>query len=571
MPMRLKLFLGLLMFLLGATTVNAQTKLKMSIASFEADPFDTTPQNSLYEKIDGSGARYAIIKVSSNNPDDQLKEYHFNFGNLKSIVEEHDDELWVYVQKNAKMVTISRNGYKTINKYDLETTIEAGKTYVMMLNVAKPIVYTQMVQFVIKPENSGAIVTVKSSKENAQEEMFGTTDETGTVAKALELGTYTYKIIANNYHTSEGRITLNDRKNTYKEEVTLRANFSEITLTVDADADIYVNSEKKAVRTWTGVLRAGDYQVECRQEGHRTSTQLVSVTAGDNRTYQLTPPTPITGTLSLTSKPLGANIAIDGREYGQTPQNITDLLIGNHTITLSMEKYQAASQTFVVAENQTTELNVVLSKIPRSEKEKAGDEAKKKEEEKARLKQEQEQKRWLAESSKPVKTDTGSPSVGGYIQPAAQVGTMMGFGGNVGLYISDFNVEGYITMGMSKVAVPMYNTSTLATSEANISGMMFGVKLGYGIKAGSSVRVTPQVGVGVLNVSGDNVGSSAVCATAGARIEIAFGKNFGISLTPEGQFAVSKKEVFKAMEEASGKIKGWGTGANLRVGVFVKF
>ena len=74
-----------------------------------------------------------------------------------------------------------------------------------------------------------------------------------------------------------------------------------------------------------------------------------------------------------------------------------------------------------------------------------------------------------------------------------------------------------------------------------------------------------------LNVSGDDVGSSAVCATVGARVEIAFGKSFGISLTPEGQFAVSKKEVFKALEEASSKIKGWGTGANLRVGVFVKF
>lgn len=558
MPTKLKLLLGLLLILLGVTPVYAQSRLKMSVISFEQDPFDTTPQNSLYEKIDGSGARYAIIKVTTDNPDDKLKEYNFNFGNLKSIVEEHDGELWVYVQKNAKMVTISRNGYRTINKYDLETTVEAGKTYVMMLNVAKPVVYSQMVQFTIKPEDAGAVITVKSSKEDAQEEMFGTTDGTGSTAKALELGTYTYKVIANNYITSEGRFTLNDRTKTHKEEVTLRPNFAEVVLNVDADAEIYINTELKGKRTWKGTLRTGDYQIECRQENHRTSTQVITVTANENRTYQLDLPAPITGTLSLTSKPLGANISIDGKDYGQTPQNITDLLIGNHSVTLSLDNYQTANQTFDIREDQTTDLHLDLTRIGRSNNEK-----------KETNKQKKEPKT-TTEAPKAIKTNE-TTLVGGYIQPAVQAGTMMGFGGNIGLYISDFNVEAYATMGMGKEAVPMYNTSSLATSEANISGMMFGGKLGYGINASSSVRVTPQVGVGVLNVSGDDVGSSAICATAGVRIEIGLGKSFGISLTPEGQFAVSKKEVFKQLEEASTKIKGWGTGANLRVGVFVKF
>jgi hypothetical protein len=78
---------------------------------------------------------------------------------------------------------------------------------------------------------------------------------------------------------------------------------------------------------------------------------------------------------------------------------------------------------------------------------------------------------------------------------------MIGYGANAGAYISGFNIEAYATMTMAKETVPMYNTSTLATSEASISGMMFGGKLGWGIKAGESVRITPQIGAGVLNVS----------------------------------------------------------------------
>ena len=539
--MKRKVFLTLLLVLLGIPTIEAQQKQKFSIANFELDPFDTTPQNKLYEKIDGSGFRYAIIKVFSTTPDDNLKEYNFNFGNLKSFVEIHDNELWIYVQKNAKLVTISREGYMPLNKYDLKTTIEEGKVYVLTLNATKSIVYTQMVQFSVKPANAEAIITVKSTKANAQEELFGTTDVTGSAAKALQLGTYTYKIIANNYHTSEGRITLNDRNKTYKETVVLRTNIAEMTFYVDTDADIYINGEYKGKRTWTGKLRSGDYQVECRQANHRSSSQFVTVTDNNNQTIKLDAPTPITGTLALTSTPLGGSITIDGKDHGVTPQNINDLFIGNHNVTVSFNGYESGSQTFIIQEDHTTNVHIELQ--PLIEKPKA---------------------------KKPVMTSKYT-SINGYIQASVQAGTMMGFGANAGVYISDFNAEAYFTMTMGKENVPTYDTSTLATSEVSLSGIMFGLKLGYGIKVSPTIRITPQLGAGILNVKNRDVGSNAICATAGARIEIALGKNFGISLTPEGHLAVSKKDVFKNIEEASNKIKGWGTGGNLRAGVYMKF
>ena len=557
MPMKLKLFLGLLFILFGTATISAQTRLKMSVTSFEQDPFDTTPQNSLYEKIDGSGARYAIIKVTTDNPDDKLKEYNFNFGNLKSIVEEHDGELWVYVQKNAKMVTISRNGYITINKYDLNTTVDAGKTYVLKLSVARPVVYTQMVQFVVSPSNTGAVVTVKSSKQNSQEEMFGTTDATGSVAKALGLGTYTYKVIANNYHTTEGRFTLNDRTKTYKEAVTLRANFSEVTLKVNSDADIYLNNEMKGTRTWTGALRAGTYLVECRQLSHTPSSQYITVTENDSRTFNLDLPTPITGTLALTSSPLGAKINIDGKDYGVTPANINDLLTGSHVITISSDGYQSSSKTVIIQENQTTALNIAMNRIYSQV-------------EKPRQQIRERQDEVIKHVEQKIST-SNTPSISGYIQPAVQAGTMMGYGGNVGIYISNFNAEVFVTATMSKESVSLYSTSGSSSSDLDLSGLIIGGKVGYGIKVSPLVRITPQIGLGSLSIKGDDLSTSVLCATAGVRIEFALAKNFGISLTPEGQFAVGKQDIYESLTDVSSKIKGWGTGGNVRLGLYLYF
>ena len=108
---------GVILAILVALPISAQTKLKFSVVGFEQDLTDLSAQSAEYKKVDGSGSLYAIIKVTSTNPDDDLREYNFNFGSLKHIVEERDGELWLYVQKNAKTVTITRKGYAPVTRY----------------------------------------------------------------------------------------------------------------------------------------------------------------------------------------------------------------------------------------------------------------------------------------------------------------------------------------------------------------------------------------------------------------------------------------------------------------------
>ena len=347
-----------LILLMGFGSLHAQLHLR--VASFDYLATDLTKVT----KIDpGSGDPYALIKVTSDNPEDDLRAYRFDFNLLAHETEMHDGELWLYVQKNAKVVTIKRDGYNTINRQNLGYTLESGKVYRMTLSAQAPVVRTQMLMIQVTPANSKAVVMIQREG-GGQKELLGTVDETGAIAKSLEYGNYTYEIVAENFHPTEGRIVLNNQNETYTETVALRSNGAEVTLRVDGNAEIWVNNAKKANGSWTGVLKAGTYTVECRQQYHRNSSQTITVKEGQSQTFTLTAPTPITGILALTSTPLGAKITIDGKDYGTTPRNITDLVIGSHIVTLTREGYYETKQTVEVKEGETSQINIPLNKVP---------------------------------------------------------------------------------------------------------------------------------------------------------------------------------------------------------------
>lgn len=609
----------LLLILLGVCDLSAQTKQKFSVANFDTDPFDFSAREKRYEKFDGNGERYAIIKVTSNTPDDDLSEYIFNFGNLKHIVEEHDGVLWVYVQRNAKLVTISRNGYFPVTKYDLHTTIESGKNYVMSLTSDKKRVYTQMVQFNVRPASSGAMIMVKSTLPDATEEVFGIIDSSGSVARNLHLGTYTYKVLAENYFMSEGRFSLNNRAVTLVENVDLKPNFSQLTLTVDADADIYINDEKKGTRTWSGILKSGSYQIECRQENHKPSIEYIEVADNDNRTITLPSPTPILGTLSVTSKPLGGEILIDGVSYGSTPKNI-DLVIGNHALTISKGKFKSPAMPFVIKEDQITEVNIplgdstiaIISSTPTNaeifidgklkgntpysydgeigtHRLKLTHEGYKPFEKMVFFGNTRQMNFALKADKKKEKdndlitgagmaTDTGMKMIKSknwdiYLDAGFGISMYGGesFSAALGAHVANFNAQfEYIKGGLSL-------SQTLFLTTVRDSGIYSGRydsqpeyilagKLGYGFKLGKRFKITPQAGYRYTRYSPHYVH----CVTIGARGYCEILPHFGVSFTPEYSMRVAIE--FIAGEPLySSTVKKYAEGFSARIGLVLTF
>ena len=303
--------LGLLFVLFDQVDSYAQQLKVFSVESVEDDPFDMSANaKAATKKVDGSGDLYAILKITSDDVDDDLRAYNFDFGMLKSIVEVHDaeGEIWVYVQKNAKQVTITRSGYRTVSRYDLQRTFESGKVYRMKISVKKEVavVGKGTLMFQITPAKAGIMVTYTNS--DGVESLFGATDEYGQVAKYIELGTYTFSVVAEYYHKSEGRVKLESKNGTHIEEVVLRPNFADVELVAASGADIYVDGQKKGTVSWKGILGPGTYQIECRRENHRPTSKYVEVKDGEQYKFTLDAPVPIVGTLVLMSSPLGATV-----------------------------------------------------------------------------------------------------------------------------------------------------------------------------------------------------------------------------------------------------------------------
>jgi len=83
--------------------------------------------------------------------------------------------------------------------------------------------------------------------------------------------------------------------------------------------------------------------LEVQRDKHRLAKQDIEVKAGDKRVVDLQP-LPIYGSLDIMTTPAGANISINGKEYGTTPNTINNLLIGEYTIQLSNVGFESVNK-----------------------------------------------------------------------------------------------------------------------------------------------------------------------------------------------------------------------------------
>ena len=208
----------------------------------------------------------------------------------------------------------------------------------------------QFVLFELEPKN--AVVMIDGEVQSTQE---------GFVQALLPNGAHNYRIMAKGYHEQSGSFTVDGAKVTRK--FVLKADAAMVTITAGGEgAEIWVNNERKGTSPWRGQLLSGNYLFEARKAGHRTTSLPQSITSNPaEQSYTLDAPTPIVGSVTITSVPAMADVFVDGKNIGQTPL-YTDLLAGEHTLELRRKEYATASQKITVAEGKTASVNITLSK-----------------------------------------------------------------------------------------------------------------------------------------------------------------------------------------------------------------
>jgi hypothetical protein len=69
---------------------------------------------------------------------------------------------------------------------------------------------------------------------------------------------------------------------------------------------------------------------------------------------------PLTGSLDVITSPTGARILLDTINLGITPISLSNLTVGNHTLTVGKEGYVTAEQRVTVVEDRTTQITISL-------------------------------------------------------------------------------------------------------------------------------------------------------------------------------------------------------------------
>ena len=173
----------------------------------------------------------------------------------------------------------------------------------------------------------------------------------------LTSGSYTVQVVKDMWQTATREVTVTDEQ-TATVTLTMAPDFAEpVIVCDDAEAEIWLNSEKKGTGRWTGRLSAGAYKIEARRASHRSTSQSVTLHNGDKQTLTIEAPQPIYGKLNVATMPFGADILLNGQQIGVTPKLINEVLIGQYELTLQKRGYSTITKIINIAEGQTLEVN----------------------------------------------------------------------------------------------------------------------------------------------------------------------------------------------------------------------
>ena len=201
-----------------------------------------------------------------------------------------------------------------------------------------------------KPENE-AIVYIDNKK-------VGTTPYK---SDRMASGSYSVRVMKEMYQTEEQIVVVTDNLTT-DAVLNMKANFVEVTIKTDPESLIYVDEEYKGKGTWKGRLTEGAHFVEAKKKSHETSSKNINLVLGKNETIDIKDPEPIYGFLDVNSNPMSANIYLNGKSYGQTPNVISDLLIGDYELKLQIEGYHVLKKNITIKKGETLYLNEILEK-----------------------------------------------------------------------------------------------------------------------------------------------------------------------------------------------------------------
>lgn len=139
----------------------------------------------------------------------------------------------------------------------------------------------------------------------------------------------------------------------------VKSNLATVNIRTNPASDIYIDNVRKGFGSYSGQVEEGDHLIEARKDKHISDTLKQFINKGEDLDMTLSP-WPITGNLHITSNPSEATIKLNEQDYGKTPYNINQLLIGEYNLTLEQTGFFPIKKAIEIKEGETLELNEVF-------------------------------------------------------------------------------------------------------------------------------------------------------------------------------------------------------------------
>ena len=323
---------------------------KMTVESFAFRPMDQTANleenihRDLNEDVGG------LVKV-------MLAAQEATFEGMVLEQKLHSaSEYWVFMAKGSKRLKVNVQGSIPLEinfaDYGIEG-IESRRTYVLTITMpptsgAPRDDGLRYLVMTVTPANSKVLV-------DGKEQLV----DNGDVVAALPRGSHSYEVSATGYATEKGTVQLQDEKKTLK--IALKSVMA--TLKVECGtpgAQIHINGLQKGAAPWIGTLVAGTYKVEAMLDGYRMQSQNVTLTESEQRTITLPTLDMIMGSIDVKVTPVNADVFIDGKKVGTTPDVFRNVPVGSRIVEIRKEGYETLKKTVSVNENTLASLSGAL-------------------------------------------------------------------------------------------------------------------------------------------------------------------------------------------------------------------
>lgn len=504
---------------------------KISVSNFYLAESDLTAQNRNTQVLDQNGDKCALIRVQTTQ-----KGFIFDVGSagIQKVDDSHVGEIWVYVPFGVRHISIRHPQLGSLPNYDFPINIRKATTYIMEITTDKVFVNryddSRKQNLRIKVVPAGATFTLNG--------MNVLLDTTGEAVQNLSFGTYTYKVMADGYYPKEGQVEISDSLNAHRlvvdDLLPIMGQLSVHTNPVDA----VVTVDGTAIPSGTALnpysLQIGTHRLAVSRDGYKAEEREVVIEQDKTTDVQVT--LSQVAVFSFTSKPTGATVFVDGDRLSVTPCK-KEMKTGTYEVVATKTGYKDFRQKMQLS-SSSPDVSLVLKKIYNYKNE-------------------------------------------FYAEAGLRAGAFMAYGVSVGFYLSDVNVElsAFSASGNSET-IYWGNDDTKPVSAVYHPKFLVGGKVGYGMAVGTRYRITPQIGFNCLKLSESMQdgtyltpadGSNVVSALLGVRLSAVFSSHFGVSLSPEYSFGVVKSNGYKQLEAVSSKVKGWGQGLNVKLGLMIAF